>query len=79
MAGNVGWERRLAYTAIGDTANTAARLESMTKGTRHPILIADSTRASLTNGAGDLVLVGDAEIRGKQSHIRAWTLAEPPG
>jgi adenylate cyclase len=31
MAGNVGAEQRLQYTAIGDTTNTAARLESMTR------------------------------------------------
>ncbi len=77
MAGNVGSERRLAYTAIGDTVNTAARLESMTKGTPHPILIADSTRQALTAANGDLVLVGDADVRGKQEQIRLWTFAEP--
>jgi adenylate cyclase len=33
MAGNVGSAQRVEYTAIGDTTNTASRLEGMTKGT----------------------------------------------
>ena len=33
VSGNVGSESRLEYAAIGDTTNTAARLQGMTKGT----------------------------------------------
>ena len=46
MSGNVGSEQRLAYTAIGDTTNTAARLEAMTKGTPYMLFMSDSTRAA---------------------------------
>ena len=48
MSGNVGSERRLEYTALGDTTNTAARLEGMTKGTPHQLYIADTTKQALT-------------------------------
>ena len=50
MSGQVGSERRIEYTAVGDTTNTAARLEGMTKGTPHQVFIADSTRAEMADG-----------------------------
>lgn len=47
MAGNVGSERRMEYTTIGDTTNTASRLEGMTKGTSYMVYLGESTRAAL--------------------------------
>jgi adenylate cyclase len=76
MSGNVGSERRLEYTALGDTTNTAARLEGMTKGTPHQLYLADSTRAALRTPAADLVEVGDFEVRGRKAKITLWSLAE---
>jgi adenylate cyclase len=75
MAGNVGSARRLEYTAIGDVANTSARLESMTKGRPYSILIADSTRQMMSGAsAADLVFVGEGEVRGKTTKVGLWTL-----
>ncbi len=78
MSGNVGSERRLEYTALGDTTNTAARLEGMTKGTPHQLYIADTTEAALTRAADDLVEVGEAEVRGRKAKVLLWSLNDAP-
>ena len=74
MSGQVGSQRRIEYTAIGDTTNTAARLEGMTKGSGHQLFIADSTRAALERDPGDLELIGEREVRGRAHKITVWTL-----
>jgi adenylate cyclase len=72
MAGNVGSRRRLDYTTIGDTVNTAARLEGMTKGTPHQLFIADGTRERLT-GEVELAFVDSMPVRGRADEIKVWT------
>jgi adenylate cyclase len=74
MSGNVGSERRLEYTALGDTTNTAARLEGMTKGTPFQLYISDTTKQKLTRAPDDLVQVGEAEVRGRKAKVLLWSL-----
>ena len=76
MSGNVGSERRLEYAAIGDTTNTAARLEGMTKGQTHFLFFSDTTREALTNDVDDLVFVDEFEVRGRQGKVRIWSVEE---
>ena len=75
MAGNVGSQRRMEYSTIGDTTNTASRLESMTKGTGHAIFLSDSVRGMLTRPRDDLVLVASMEVRGKDEPVTVWSVA----
>ena len=75
MAGNIGSEQRVEYTALGDTTNTASRLEGMTKGSGHMLFIADSTRERMQHPPESLVLVGELEIRGRVEAVPVWTIA----
>ena len=74
MSGTVGSLRRLEYAAIGDTTNTASRLQAMTKGTPHSLLVAGSTRELLRRPPDDLVFVDEREVPGRRARIRLWTL-----
>jgi adenylate cyclase len=78
MSGNVGSARRLEYAAIGDTTNTAARLEGMTKGTPYQLFVAEPTRDRLREAPEGLEFVSELEVRGRERGIRVWGLRESP-
>jgi adenylate cyclase len=65
--GHTGGGGRLAYSILGDPANTASRLESLNKELGTHILAAQSVVAGLTSGfltrpIGSFRLVGKAEV-----------------
>ncbi len=74
MAGNVGAEARVEYTAIGDTTNTASRLESMTKGSGTMLFVSQTTRDRMKSPPADLRRFDELQIRGREARLVVWTL-----
>ena len=72
MAGNVGSLERLEYTVIGDTINTAARMEGLTKGSGHSLFLSEATRFMMLREPPPLDYVGEFEIRGRAGKMKIW-------
>lgn len=71
VVGNIGCEYRMDYTAIGDTVNTAARLES--NAGRGQILISEAVYREL-EGRIDVSEVGVIPLKGKSNEIFVYQL-----
>ena len=74
IAGTVGNELKMDYTATGDTTNLAARLQSLAKpGT---ILVSEATH-SLLRGHFKTRAVGPFEVKGKSDPVTAYEVDGP--
>ncbi|MGI8632938.1 MAG: CHASE2 domain-containing protein [Solirubrobacterales bacterium] len=75
-SGNVGSERRVEYAAVGDTTNTAARLEGLTSSLGVPLAVSDTTAMRLPADARALLEeVGSVELRGRSAPVTVWSTA----
>lgn len=73
--GNMGSSFRFNYTVLGDTVNTAARLEAMTKDKNVSVLTAgvDPDKSYEFDGHKiKLIPMGSVEVRGKQESVEIY-------
>ncbi len=76
LEGNVGTAQKLDYTLLGDTVNTASRLQSLTRETGHQVLLTAEVRARAQR-AWTFTSLGNYTIRGKETPIEVLTLEDP--
>jgi len=71
VIGNMGSESRFDFTAIGDSVNTAARLESATKERKVDLLIGEATESLCGYRLKELEPI---KVKGKEKALKIYTI-----
>lgn len=73
MAGDFGTAQRSVYTAVGDSVNTASRLEQVARDLPYDVIIGQG--AAGRNTRHELIIIGEVVLRGKEKPTTLYTFA----
>ena len=68
LAGNIGSEDRMSYALVGDTVNSASRIEGLTKQYKSDIIISQTT-FNLLADSYDTEQLASVKVKGKEDEI----------